>query len=51
MPVLNDVQKQMLQEFLSTCDLVKFAKHQPSVKEAQKSFDLIKALIGQTHGI
>lgn len=51
MPVLNEVQKQMLEEFLRTCDMVKFAKHQPSVQEAEKSFELIKALIGQTHGI
>lgn len=49
--ILNDLQKETLKEFLLTCDMVKFAKHQPTVNEAQKSFDLAKALIDQTHGI
>ncbi len=49
--LLNDPQKSTLKEFLLTCDMVKFAKFQPSVNEAQKSFDLAKALIDQTHGI
>jgi hypothetical protein len=51
LPVLNDDQKEILKEFLHTCDMVKFAKHQPNVSEAQKSFDLVKSFIGQTHGI
>lgn len=50
-PVLNDVQQQMLKDFLVTCDMVKFAKHQPTSQQAQRSFDLIKTLISQTHGI
>lgn len=49
--LLNDLQKETLKEFLLTCDMVKFAKHQPTVNEAQKSFDLAKTLIDQTHGI
>ncbi len=50
-PVLNDVQRQTLKEFLYTCDMVKFAKHESSAFEAQKSFDLVKQLVDQTHGI
>ncbi|MBF0489961.1 MAG: hypothetical protein HQL15_05010 [Candidatus Omnitrophica bacterium] len=49
-PVLNDAQQQILKEFLNMCDMVKFAKHQPSASEAQRSFDLVKLLIDQTHG-
>lgn len=49
--VLTQEQKKMLKDFLETCDMVKFAKYQPGMAEAQASFDLIKTLISQTHGI
>ena len=49
-PVLNDAQQQTLKEFLQICDMVKFAKLQSNAVEAQKSFDLVKLLIDQTHG-
>ncbi len=50
-PALDNEQQQTLKEFLFTCDMVKFAKHQPTGFDAQKSFDLAKQLIDQTHGI
>jgi hypothetical protein len=49
-PVLTGAQQQILKEFLYTCDMVKFAKYQPSHEEAQRSFDLVKLLVDQTHG-
>ena len=49
--LLDDAQKQTLKDFLLTCDMVKFAKHESSAFEAQKIFDLAKQLIDQTHGI
>ena len=49
-PVLDNAQQQTLKDFLFTCDMVKFAKHESSAFEAQKSFDLVKQLIDQTHG-
>ena len=50
-PVLNDIQQQTLKEFLLICDMVKFAQHPSSSTEAEKSFNLVKSLIDQTHGI
>ncbi|MEI7999075.1 MAG: hypothetical protein WCH62_06175 [Candidatus Omnitrophota bacterium] len=50
-PALNSDQQNTLKEFLFICDMVKFAKHQPTAYDAQKSFDLVKQLIDQTHGI
>jgi hypothetical protein len=38
----------LLDEFLAHCDLVKFAKHQPTEEEIQKSFDSAKAFIEGT---
>lgn len=50
--LLTDAQKQFLKDFLNGCDLVKFAKHLPTVNEAQANFDLAKKLITETsHGI
>jgi len=40
--------KGLLREFLSNCDLVKFAKYQPAVEEANLSLSLAKRLIDQT---
>jgi len=45
---LNEGQKASLKGFLDSCDMVKFAKHTPTINEAQKNFDLAKALIDET---
>ena len=45
---LNDVQKASLKEFLNSCDMVKFAKYDPTIKEAMSNFDLAKKLIDET---
>lgn len=37
-----------LGEFLTHCDLVKFAKHEPSTEQIQKTFDLVKDFIETT---
>jgi hypothetical protein len=49
-PVLNDSQQQLLKEFLLTCDMVKFAKFQPTQAEAQNSYNLARLLVDRTHG-
>lgn len=50
--LLTDVQKQFLKDFLNGSDMVKFAKHLPTVNEAKANFDLAKKLILETsHGI
>ncbi len=46
--VLAPADKQTLQEFLTHCDLVKFAKHAPTTEQIQQSFDLIKAFVEKT---
>jgi hypothetical protein len=40
--------KKLLGDFLSHCDLVKFAKYEPAEKEADLSFESAKKLIDQT---
>jgi len=40
--------KSLLRDFLSHCDLVKFAKYEPPEKEADLSFESAKKLIDQT---
>jgi len=45
---LSREQKNLLKEFLSHCDLVKFAKYGPSSSEINASFQSAKELIGQT---
>jgi hypothetical protein len=45
---LNDTQKAALKEFLSSCDMVKFAKYAPTTTEALKNFDLAKRLVDDT---
>jgi len=40
--------KSLLRDFLSHCDLVKFAKYEPVEKEADLSFESAKRLIDQT---
>ena len=40
--------KQVLEEFLTHCDLVKFAKHDPTTEQVQRTFDLVKDFIERT---
>lgn len=45
---LKDEHKQALRDFLNGCDMVKFAKHEPSVQDAAANFQLAKRLIEET---
>ena len=45
---LNDTHKTSLKEFLNSCDMVKFAKYTPTIKEAWTNFDLAKRLVDDT---
>lgn len=40
--------RSLLREFLSHCDLVKFAEHQPGTEEIQKTFDSCKSFVLET---
>jgi hypothetical protein len=40
--------KKSLEEFLTHCDLVKFAKHSPTTEQIQRTFDLVKEFIEKT---
>lgn len=46
--VLGVTDKADLGEFLEHCDLVKFAKHNPTTEQIQKTFDLVKNFIEKT---
>ena len=46
--VLAEPDKAVLGEFLTHCDLVKFAKHAPTAEQIQRSFDLVKGFIERT---
>lgn len=46
--VLSLSDKESLEEFLTHCDLVKFAKHSPTTEQIQKTFDLVKEFIENT---
>jgi len=46
--VLDAADKADLGEFLKHCDLVKFAKHNPTTEQIQKTFDLVKDFIEKT---
>jgi hypothetical protein len=46
--VLAASDKERLGEFLEHCDLVKFAKHEPTTEQIQKTFDLVKDFIEKT---
>ncbi len=46
--VLPSSDKDDLGEFLKHCDLVKFAKHNPTTEQIQKTFDLVKNFIEKT---
>ena len=48
-PDLRADHKEILKDFLNGCDMVKFAKHVPSVNEAQANFELAKKLIEETY--
>jgi hypothetical protein len=41
-------ENQRLGEFLRHCDLVKFAKHNPTMQQTQETFDLVKDFIEKT---
>ena len=40
--------KEVLEEFLTHCDLVKFARHDPTTEQIQRTFDLVKDFIERT---
>ena len=46
--VLPGTETQRLGEFLKHCDLVKFAKHNPTTQQIQETFDLVKDFIEKT---
>ena len=46
--VLSGTDKDNLKEFLTHCDLVKFAKHSPTTEQIQRTFDLVKDFIEKT---
>jgi len=46
--LLPAAEKQRLGEFLRHCDLVKFAKHNPTTQQIQETFDLVKDFIEKT---
>jgi len=45
---LHSSDKDVLGEFLMHCDLVKFAKHDPTTEQIQRTFDLVKDFIERT---
>lgn len=45
---LSEGQKADIEEFLTLCDLVKFAKHTPTVEQVQRTFNLVKDFIEKT---
>jgi len=46
--VLSASDKEVLGAFLAHCDLVKFAKHDPTSEQIQQTFDLVKDFIERT---
>ena len=46
--VLSASDKESLEEFLTHCDLVKFARHSPTTEQIQQTFDLVKDFIEKT---
>ena len=45
---LGREQKDLLKEFLSNCDLVKFARYIPPDSEGETSFDTAKRFVDET---
>lgn len=48
---LDAEHKSLLREFLSHCDMVKFAKYNPDIKEIESSYESATRLIDQTKEI
>ena len=46
--ILPQSDQQQLAEFLTHCDLVKFARHTPTTQQIQETFDLVKHFIETT---
>lgn len=46
--VLSPPNKELLREFLTHCDLVKFARHDPTTEQIQRTFDLVREFIEKT---
>ncbi len=46
--LLTEPDKAVLAEFLTHCDLVKFARHAPMTEQIQRSFDLVKDFVERT---
>ncbi len=46
--VLPESDKESLRQFLQHCDLVKFARHEPTAEQIQETFDLVKIFIEKT---
>ena len=46
--VLPESDKENLAQFLQHCDLVKFARHEPTAEQIQETFDLVKTFIEKT---
>ncbi|MHC4754067.1 MAG: hypothetical protein ACYTBP_02890 [Planctomycetota bacterium] len=46
--VLSESDKKSLEEFLTHCDLVKFARHNPTTAQIQRTFNLVKEFIEKT---
>ncbi len=49
--LLSGDQKTALKNFLNSCDMVKFAKYDPTISEAEESFGLAQKLIEETKGV
>lgn len=45
---LSEPQTEILKEFLTSCDIVKFAKYVPRAEEGHRSFHLAKRLVDET---
>jgi hypothetical protein len=45
---LATTDKRVLEGFLTHCDLVKFAQHDPTTDQVQRTFDLVKDFIERT---
>jgi hypothetical protein len=46
--VLNEEQKSLIREFLSHCDMVKFARYLPGGSESESSYNSAERMIEQT---
>ncbi len=49
--ILSQADRKALAEFLTHCDLVKFARHRPTKEQIQRTFDLAKNFIEQTKSV